>query len=144
MVNHRINISAYPGTPSADERRSLAIAGGPLYSKERVLGVLARGNSALWLWTRKCTSDVKRLDMELDDVAGLIRLALARGVFKGSWWCTDKPDGSWAACDSYQVFWRQWMRAAHKEIDFEYYVKFAIAKSGALLLLISCHPSEDR
>jgi len=144
MVNRRINISAYPGTPPADKRRSLAIAGGPLYSKERVLGVLARGTAALRLWTRKCASDVKRFDMDLDQVVGLLRLALERGVFKGSQWCTDKPEGSWAACDSYQVFWRQWMPAAHKEIEFEYYVKFAIAKSGALLLLVSCHPPEDR
>lgn len=143
MVNNR-NLSAYAGTPPEREGASRVIKGGPLYSPEVVLAVLARGPSALSLWTRKCISDTKRFDMGMDQIAQLVEHAVRHGAFKGSQWCASGTAGAWAACDSYQVFWRKWMPAAHKELTIEYYVKFAVAKSGQLLLLVSCHPPEDR
>jgi len=29
-------------------------------------------------------------------------------------------------------------------MDFEHYAKFAVNKMGTLLLVVSCHPPEDR
>ena len=55
-----------------------------------------------------------------------------------------KPSGPWAACDAYQLWHNEWVQAAYKEMCFEYYIKFAIGKSGKLLLLVSCHEPQDR
>ena len=86
----------------------------------------------------------KKLGFGEDDLPGLIKLAVNRGRFIGAEWCQQNPDGPWAACDSYSVIRREWIDAAYKEMDMEYYIKFAIGKSGRILLLVSCHPSEDR
>ena len=76
------------------------------------------------------------------DVLELLKCALTTGIFKGSEWCVAKPGGSWAACDSYQVIRSEWVENAHKNMQFEYYVKFAIGKSGDLILIVSCHLSD--
>lgn len=144
MVNNQLNLSAYEGVPPSDDQASRTIMGGPLYDMAAMLLVLAQGESAIVPWTRKCISDLKKYEMAHDDVVDLIRTALARGNFKGSEWCVNKPGGHWAACDSYQVFIKQWVAAAHKDMVFEYYVKFAIGKTGKVVLTISCHLSEDR
>jgi len=108
------------------------------------MDLLAQGNDALHLWTRKAVSDVQRFEMELEDVADLVKTAITRGRYIGSEWCVSKPNGPWAACDSYQLRFKQWIAAAHRDMDFDYYIKFAIAATGRLLLIVSCHPPEDR
>jgi len=34
---------------------------------------------------------------------------------------------------------REWVSAVKKEMNMEYFVKFAIGKTGALVLVVSCH-----
>jgi hypothetical protein len=144
MVNTRKNLSAYAGTPPSDDQADRRIPDGPLYTREEVLAILATGEAAIKLWTQKCMRDVQKYDMEPADVVDLVKIALNGGKFKGSQWCTNKPGGAWAACDSYQLFFRQWIETANKHMDVEYYVKFAIGRSGNMMLIISCHPPEER
>lgn len=145
MVSIKI-VSRFTGPPLPSVRSGVRdIAGDkPLYSAQEVNDVLNLGESAIVPWTRKCISDLKKYEFEKADVIRLIRLALSEGEFKGSEWCNEKTGGAWAACDSYRLFEKSWVAAASKEMLFEYYVKFAIGKSGKVILTISCHLSEDR
>lgn len=143
MVNN-INISSYSSSLPPSESADRKIIGGPLYELSQVLSVLSQGESVIKPWTRKCISDLKKYNLDHSDVLDLLKCALTTGIFKGSEWCVAKPGGAWAACDSYQVFRSEWVEYAHKNMQFEYYVKFAIGKSGNLILTVSCHLSEDR
>ncbi len=143
MVN-TVNVSRYTGTPpkGVAERK---IQANPLYTSCEVNELLRNEeNQVVQPWTKKCIGDIQKLGFGEDDLPGLIKLAVNRGRFIGAEWCQQNPDGPWAACDSYSVIRREWIDAAYKEMDMEYYIKFAIGKSGRILLLVSCHPSEDR
>lgn len=145
MVNNVI-VSRYTGTlPLSRKKADLKIPGGPIYNTQEVLSLLdTNGRSALRPWTRKCIDDLQKYSLDTDDVEGLLRAALRTGKFLGSEWCEQQPRGPWAACDAYRTFRREWIKAADKEMDVEYYIKFAIGKTGQLLLLVSCHLPEDR
>jgi len=138
MVNNVTNVSAYQGTPPQDGA-NLTISGGPIYSVADVEAALANGESSIVAWTRKCTNDVQSLSLDADDLAELVRLAIHSGQFKGSQWCKQRPSGPWAACDAYRLNRLEWAEYANKEMHFSYYIKFALSKTGAIVLLVSCH-----
>lgn len=142
MVNNAINVSAYSGQPpgGAGGDRTY-IEGGPLYAVTDVLALLNAGDSQTMLWTRKCIADVQQLAYDISDVRTLLKQALTGGKYLKSEWCVQQPTGPWAACDSYRLQRTEWIEHAHKEMHIEYYVKFAIGKTGKLLLLVSCHIS---
>jgi hypothetical protein len=143
MVNIRIVSRFKEGAPQEGGDRR--IKGGPLYSREEVLGLIdSSGVDSIILWTQKCVDDQQKYSLDTDDAHRLIGNALKHGRYRKSEWCRQKPSGPWAACDSYSVVDRKWVENAHKDMDFEYFVKFAIAESGAVLLLVSCHPPEER
>jgi len=79
--------------------------------------------------------------LDSEELFVLFTEALSKGRFIGSEWCQQQPTGPWAACDAYSLVRREWMSAARRELDMEYYIKFAIGISGTILLLASCHPS---
>ncbi len=144
MVN-TINLSSYPGSPPLSENAERKILGrSPLYDKQLVLALLGQGKSVIRPWTKKCISDLQKCHFDHSDIVDLLKCVLATGVFKGSEWCVAKPGGAWAACDSYQVFRSEWVEHAHKNMQVEYYVKFAIGKKDNLILMVSCHPPENR
>jgi hypothetical protein len=69
---------------------------------------------------------------------------MINGSFRGSEWCTSKPEGPLAACDAYAVQRAEWSQYAYKELQCRYYVKFCIGKTGKILLVASCHLEENR
>jgi hypothetical protein len=141
MVTTRI-VSRFSGPPLPGEAAGRKISGGPLYEATEVLGLLDRaGGAAVQAWSRDCIRDVQKLELDGDDLAGLIGEAVHCGRFLGAEWCVQKPDGPWAACDAYSLRRHEWIEAAGKEMLAEYYIKFAISKTGLLLLLASCHLS---
>lgn len=142
MVNNRI-VSRFTGAlPEHGNDRK--IRGGPLYPAEEVMSLLGNGGSeSIITWTKKCTSDVQRWSLNDDDLFDLLGIAVYSGRFIGAEWCEQKPGGPWAACDAYSVIRKEWIPATRKEMDFEYYIKFAIGKTGKILLLVSCHPPEE-
>lgn len=133
MVNFII-VSEYSGGPTPGDR--VKIDGGPLYSLERVQGLVSKSGS-VFLWTTKCRRDVPNLGWDEDDVAELVQ-CLSLDDYKDSEWC-DNGKGAWAACDAYTIRRREWIEAARKEMTVEYFLKFAIGKTGALVLMVSCH-----
>jgi hypothetical protein len=144
MVTTRI-VSRFTDSPPTDEKACRKILGGRLYPAEEVLGVLANaGGQAVSAWTEKCTKDLQKWAIDADDLCELISMAVQTGRFHGAEWCVQKPDGPWAACDAYSLTRREYVTNAHRDMNFEYYVKFAIAKTGKLLLVVSCHMPEDR
>lgn len=58
----------------------------------------------------------------------------------GTWiqWC-DNGQGALAACDAYEVCRDEMIPATGKAVQSRYFVKFAIGKTGRILLLVSCH-----
>ncbi len=144
MVNITI-VSKYSSEPPLNEAANRIIPGGPLYSAEEVLELLANaGDQAITPWTKKCNEDMQKWTLDADDLLELVDIGLRTGRFRGSEWCVQQPNGPWAACDVYLVKRREWMPNAHKDMDFEYYIKFALSKMGVVLLVVSCHPPEER
>lgn len=141
MVNNRI-VSRFDGDHPPPEGASRKIPDGPLYPADEVLALLAQEcEPSIQLWTRKCTSDAQRLGLDLDDLRALLEQALHSGRFKGSEWCRQGSNGPWAACDAYELLRKEWIENAHKYMTVEYYLKFAVARTGRVLLLVSCHLS---
>lgn len=144
MVNTRI-VSRYSGKLPLGEGVSRKIPGGPLYPPSEVLALLAdSGSQAVHAWTDKCNRDIQKWSLDAEDLCELIEIAVRSGRFRGAEWCEQRPNGPWAACDAYSLVRREWMAFAHREMDMEYYIKFAVAKTGTVLLVVSCHPPEDR
>ena len=149
MVNTLKNISAYDGEPPVN-LKPRSIDDGPLYAKDKVLDALAR-NIVPIPFTKKCVHDLERFSLDLEnDVPGLIREALTTGRFIGSEWCQGKAPKLVVACDAYSLYRKEWVPNAHKEMCFEYYVKFALKRpkdtssEPELILIVSCHLSEER
>lgn len=135
MVNYII-VSEYDEV-RAEPSGSRKIGGGPLYRLPRVQA-LCGDTTQLLLWTHKCVTDVQGLGMDIEDVAALIRELGARNYIDSEW-C--RSGSAWAACDAYRRAWSEWMAGAGKRMDMEYFPKFAIGRTGELLLVVSCHLS---
>ncbi len=144
MVNTAV-VSEFAGDPPLEEGACRKIAGGPLYPAAKALALLAgSGAQAIQVWTKKCADDMQKWSLDTDDLCELMATAVRSGRFRGAEWCVQRPNGPWAACDAYSVVRREWIAHARREIDVEYYIKYAIAKTGQLLLVFSCHLPEDR
>lgn len=116
------------------------IAGGPLYAVDDVLEALAA--QTLRVVTRKAMRDVQELSLCDEELVQLIKCAVQDGRYKNSEWCeTGRTQAaiSWAACDAYTVSRDEWNETAGKSFPCEYYLKFAIGKTGLVLLVVSCH-----
>lgn len=139
MVNDKV-VSRFTGVPTRGNGGIIQKT--PLYPAEEILRLLEeRGTQAVTFWTRDCAKDVQNLALDHDGVIELIKEAVSAGRFLNAQWCQQKPGGPWAACDAYSVTRKEWIDAAFKFFDIQYYVKFALSKSGRLLLLVSCHAS---
>ncbi len=144
MVNITIVSRFSDGLPPG-EGETRKIPGGPLYPAAEVLELLADvGDQAVRAWTDKCSKDMQKWSLDADDLCELLRIALNSGRFLGAEWCVQRPDGPWAACDAYSLVRQEWVCHARREMDMEYYIKFAIAKTGKILLVVSCHPPESK
>lgn len=113
------------------------IPGGPLYDLARIK-LLVEDENKLLSWTPKCRNDVhKFFSGDLAEVADLIQ-RLKPANYRDSEWC-ENGKGSMLACDAYTVQRTEVLPATGKQETFEYFLKFAIGKSGVLVLVVSCH-----
>ena len=128
----------YSQNPHEDWRGRIKIANGPLYDLSRVQKLAAAGG--LKTWTDRCDKTVYELfagDLAaVSDLLGHLRPA----DYRDSEWCTNGRN-AWAACDAYALRRVEWLASAGKEMGVEYFVKFAVGKTGQLVLLVSCHLS---
>lgn len=141
MVN-TLNLSAYDGVPpECDDRKRNRIGEKPLYAKEAVLSILRGEADPVILWTDRCIKNVGSLDWGPDDVVRLVQGALNDGTYLNSSWCSQGANGNWAACDAYRVMFEEWAPHLHQMRSLEYYLKFAISRTGKVVLIVSCHLS---
>ncbi|WP_440995029.1 hypothetical protein [Arhodomonas sp. SL1] len=137
MINGPVNVSAYEGTPP-DEDEDRSIVGGPLYDAKAVLA-LTRADE-LAFWSRGAIRDAQKWSLEVSDVCRLVELAIRQGSYLGAQWCVQKPNGPWAACDTYKVTREEWLEAVRGTMPVTYYLKFCVAKTGTVLFSVSNHP----
>lgn len=143
MVKYFI-CSRFAGPPPPDARMRI-IPSGPLYPPSEVLKLIKQiSEDDVIAWTEKCILDLQNLNLDARDLMELVTIAVTRGRFRKSEWCIQAPNGPWAACDAYSLVRKEFIEKAYREMDVEYYLKFAISLTGAVLLIISCHPPEDR
>lgn len=136
-------LSRYTLNP-LDAPGRVKIEGGPLYDVAEVQ-VLA-GALQVKLLTRKCIQNVRDLyeavrdeyDSDLAMVADLLQRLESAGRYLDSEWC-DNGAGAMAACDAYEVRRSDLIAATGRRQDTRYFVKFAMGKTGQLLLIVSCH-----
>lgn len=141
VVNY-VNISCRKDLPppsnwSAPNDRLISTAG-PLYTREQIEKVLAKGVMGVALFTEDCFADVAMQGWALQDVVTILREALTAGTYKNSQWCKQSPTGPIAPCDAYVVPRLEVENGRRRRENF--YVKFAIAANGQMLLIFSCHP----
>lgn len=129
-------VSEYSRSPPGDGQGRVKIANGPLYDLAQAQKLVAAGR--LNTWTDRCDKTVYELfagDLALvADLLGHLRPA----DYRDSEWCTNGHN-AWAACDAYALRRVEWVATAGKDMSVEYFVKFAVGKTGQLVLLVSCH-----
>lgn len=141
-----LNLSLYSGSPPQNSDGDLRISDGPLYSKESVMKILTDlGADSIRVVTKRANSHIKKHDLDIDDgVLKLLKLALKTGNYLKSQWCEHHKGGPWSACDSYSVIESKWNQYMYEDLETEWYVKFAIGKAGKLILIVSCHSSDEQ
>lgn len=139
MVN-MTNLSLYTGQPPDAAKGRTRIEGGPLYSKEDVLSRLQPGTSGVRVVTRKAISDAASLGFDDSDLTELLYEAMVSGQYRGSESCMVN-ERAWAGCDAYRIERPEWNEYLGKYMSAGYYVKFALGRTGLVVLLISCHLS---
>jgi hypothetical protein len=137
MMVRKIILSAYSSDPPTEPGRVKIDVGGPLYDLVRVQALVA-DERRVFLWTEKCRKDVfKFFDSDLEQVAGLIQGLHARDYIDSEW--CENGKGGLAACDAYRMRRLEHIATAGRSMSIEYFVKFAIGKTGQLVLVVSCH-----
>lgn len=135
MVNKLI-VSEYSSRLPIESGR-VKIADGPLYDLGQVQTIV-EDEDRLFTWTEKCRKDVFKLfDNDLRQVAGLVQ-SLKTSDYIDSEWC-ENGKNAMAACDAYSIRRMEVIPATGKEMPVAYFLKFAIGKTGHLVLLVSCH-----
>jgi hypothetical protein len=141
MINNgRSNVSQYPGwlpdkVAGGGDRR---ISDSQIYDTAELLKLAEAEN--VQLWSNGARLDAAKWSLDISDISKLIVAAMKRGRFLGVEWCESKPGGPWAACEAWVITQREWVAAAGKDMDFTYYLKFAISRTGSILLMASNHP----
>jgi hypothetical protein len=143
MVNNGLrNISRFPESVPDDVATggNRTITDKPIYDPDEVLD-LARAESVMF-WTRGARLDAAKWSLDTSDLSQLVATAIQDGRFQGAQWCQQSSDGPWAACDSWSVTRSEWIDTAGKYMDITYYLKFAISRTGTVLLMVSNHPEQ--
>ncbi len=125
--------------PTQSDQRLKIVLGRPLYELARVQA-LAANSDHIKAVTQKCLQDIETLFAgEYDDVASLIR-GIHPNDYRDSEWC-ESGRGSVAACDAYVVRRVEENPSSGQQMSVTYFLKFAIGKTGQLVLMVSCHLS---
>ncbi len=140
MVSYT-NVSRYEGDPPTEGEERRIETSAPLYAAPEIEGILGNPECNIVSWTKDAAKDAKRLDFDGTELRDLLQEAISRGRYRGAVWCIQRPEGPWAACDEYELTRIEQAPASASSIQCHYYVKFAIARTGQAILLVSCHLS---
>ena len=129
-------VSEYSTNPPTESGR-VKIAEGPLYGLARVQALIQQENQ-LQAWTEKCRKDIRKwFDDDWQRVSDILG-SLKNADYIDSEWC-ENGRGAIAACDAYSCHVTETAPATGKSLRMEYFVKFAVSKTGTLVLMVSCH-----
>ena len=129
-------VSEYSSNPPTETGR-VKIAEGPLYDLRRVQALI-QGENQLQAWTEKCRKDVRKwFEDDWQRMTVLIG-SLKNADYIDSEWC-ENGKGAIAACDAYRCYLIEVAPATGQPLRMEYFVKFAVSKTGTLVLMVSCH-----
>lgn len=133
-----IVVSEYSSNPPVGPWTDrIKIGNGPCYGLARVQD-LVLDEDQLNAWTEKCRKDVRKwFDDDLQRVADLIG-SLKESDYIDSEWC-ENGKGAVAACDAYSIRRVERAPANGQVLRMEYFLKFAVSKTGTLVLMVSCH-----
>jgi len=141
MINneHR-NISQFPGPVPEDAiaGRNRLISKTPIYEHAKVLALAE--DQDVNLWSSGSRRDATKWSLDIDDLSDLIASAIQGGRFVRAEWCQQCTNGPWAACEAWTVTRSEWIDNAGKWMEITYYLKFAISRTGTILLMVSNHP----
>jgi hypothetical protein len=140
----RVVLSQYTSDPPDQAGRVKINRAGPIYDLEQVFGLAEE--ALVQLWTRKCIQNVRDLyetvreeyDSDLAMVVDLLKRLRTSGRYQDSEWC-ENGRGGIAACDAYEVQRSDYVPAIRQRVQTRYFVKFAVGKTGQVLLLVACH-----
>lgn len=132
-------LSRYNHSPPDDETANRKIqTPSALYPVDEVRSILKP--DSIDYATNKASFQAQQLSFSFDDICELINDAFDTGRYIDSEWCIGKR-GHWLACDSYCIRRHEFIEAAHKVMQIEYFIKFCIGKMGTIVLIVSCHLS---
>ena len=141
MINNdQPNVSQFLGpvpekVAGGGDRR---ISDAPIYDPDQLLALAQAEN--VTFWSKGARRDAVKWSLDIPDVSRLVVAALQGGRFLRSEWCQSKAGGPWAACEAWIITQREWVENASKYMDITYYLKFAISRTGRILLMASNHP----
>lgn len=138
----KVVLSQYTSDPPEEAERT-KIPGGPLYALGAVAALAEQ--LQILLWTTRCIAKVRDLyelmrheyDSELEMVARLLT-SLHTARYIDSEWC-DNGKGGLAACDAYEVRVEETLATTGRTQKTAYFIKFALSKTGQIVLVASCH-----
>ncbi|MFT5760590.1 MAG: hypothetical protein ACI9LM_005377 [Alteromonadaceae bacterium] len=141
-----MNLSLYSGRPPQNSDGDLKISDGPLYDNASVMNILDElGADSINVVTRRANRHIQKHDLDIDNgVLKLLKMALKRGVYLNSQWCEHGKGITWSACDAYSFVESKWYETMHDYLETKWYIKFAIGKTGKLILIVSCHTSDEQ
>lgn len=142
MVNNQpINVSRHGGTPPTNgvSKESRYIGSARLYTDADVRALIEQ--LSFRLVTKDAIANAADLGFEQEDIRDLLTEMLRIGRYLKSEWCQISGKNAWAACDAYVVTKKCWCENANREISNDIYIKFAIANTGLILIIVSCHLS---
>jgi len=96
---------------------------------------------AISLVTKKCSEYLIKIEWSIGDVSELINELTKKCYFKSEW-CRTSDNGIWISCDVYKVTRDEYNQYMHKDITYDYYLKFSIGVNGNMLLIVSCHQQQ--
>ena len=132
------NLSRYTeAAPPNDMSRRHKIVGGPLYPVAELTALLR--HQCVQVATAQARRDIADLALDAEEVSILVSDALRSGRYKDSEWCLLNGQDCWAACDSYVLMRQEWNDVVGRDLPVEYFVKIAIARTGVVVLVVSCH-----
>jgi len=133
----KVNLSRYNEGEPPEEGADRRIAGGPIYSTKELLEILSGGGGVVKP-AGNCVKQLQALSFDEDDAAELLVRGLTQGRYKNSEWA-GCGGNSVAACDVYIARRLEDVGSSHGPAEVEYYLKFAIGRTGKVIVLVRCH-----
>lgn len=136
MVNNG-QPSTLPATTQLSEAQR--VIQGPCHDLAEVRRVLKeKGTKCINVITKDCQHEIASYFMDAMDLQELLE-ELTSKEYHNSLWCRGSTKGPWFAADAYRIYKTERDHVKKISVRYKYYLKFAIAPNGNILLFFSVH-----